>query len=103
MLAKFDDGRIFIESEKDIYRKGTGGIDRLKALARADGIDSLIDWTRAGEVVNDQDGIARDVTLGSERARGTPADPNAAKSNDRTARVATDASRGFIKAELPPH
>ena len=103
MLAKLDDGRIFIESEKDIYRKGTGGIDRLKALARADGIDSLIDWTRAGEVVNDQDGIARDVTLGSERTRGTPANTVAAITVERTATVGTDTSRGIIPAGLPPH
>jgi len=24
MLAKLDDGRVFVESEKDIYRRGTG-------------------------------------------------------------------------------
>ena len=92
MLARLDDGRIFLESDLDIYRKGTAGIDAIKALARADGIDNLIDWVRAGEVLEDQEGMARDVTLGSERARGTPADPIAATTSDRTARVATNAS-----------
>ena len=44
MLARLDDGRIFLESDRDIYQKGAGDIDALKALARAGGIDSLIDW-----------------------------------------------------------
>ena len=103
MLARLNDGRIFLESDRDIYRKGTGGIDTVKALARADGIDTLIDWSRAGEVLDDQEGIARDVTVGSERARGTPANSIAATTSDRKARVATDASRGIIAEELPPN
>jgi L,D-transpeptidase ErfK/SrfK len=103
MLARLDDGRIFLESDRDIYRKGTGGIDAVRALARTDGIDTLIDWSRAGEVLDDQEGIARDVTLGSERARGTPADSIAATTSDRKARVTTDTSRGIIAEELPPH
>jgi L,D-transpeptidase ErfK/SrfK len=78
MLARLDDGRIFLESQRDIYQKGTGGIDAVKALATASRIDNLIDWTRAGDVVNNEEGIARDVTLKSERAGGTPADKFAA-------------------------
>jgi L,D-transpeptidase ErfK/SrfK len=103
MLARRDDGRIFLESDRDIYRKGGGSIDAVKALARANGIDSLVDWSRAGEVLDDQEGIARDVTLGSERARGTPADSIAATTSERTARVGTNASRGIIAEELPSH
>ena len=91
MLAKLDDGRIFVESEKDIYRKGTGGIDAVRALAQADGIDNLIDWNRAGEVVNDQDGIARDVTASTERAGGTPAGTIAATKVEGTVTVANGA------------
>jgi len=103
MLARRDDGRIFIESDRDIYRKGGGGIDAVKALARASGIGTLIDWSRAGEVLDDQEGIARDVTLGSERARGTPANPIAATTSERAVRVGTNAPRGIIAAELPSH
>ena len=103
MLARLDDGRIFLESERDIYHKGTGGIDAVRALAQAGRIDTLIDWFRAGEVVNDQDGIARDVTLRSERAGGTPADPIAATTSEQARTVATRASRGLIAAALPPH
>jgi len=104
MLARLDDGRIFLESERDIYRKGTGGIDAVRSLARSSGgIDTLIDWSRAEEVVNDEEGIARDVTLKSERAGETPADPIAATTSERTATVAIRASRRIIAAALPPH
>jgi len=62
MLARLDDGRIFLESQRDIYRRGTGGIDAVKSLAEASHISNLIDWVKAEAVVNDMDGIARDVT-----------------------------------------
>ncbi len=103
MLAQLDDGRIFLESERDIYRKGTGGIAAVRALAQASRIDDAIDWFRAGEVVNDEEGIARDVTLRSERAGGTPADPIVATTSERTPTVANQALRGPIAAALPPH
>jgi hypothetical protein len=82
MLARLDDGRIFLESQKDIYRRGTGGISAVRALADATGIGSLMDWTRAGDVVRDEDGIARDVTSKSIRAGGTP-DSNAATTSEQ--------------------
>jgi L,D-transpeptidase ErfK/SrfK len=103
MLARLDDGRIFLESEKDIYRKGTGGIAAVRALAQASRIDNQIDWFRAGEVVNDQEGIAREVTLRTERAGGPSVDSIAATTGERTPTVANQASRGFISVALPPH
>ena len=87
MLARLDDGRIFVESDRDIYGKGSDGIDAVRALAQASRIDSLIDWSRAGEVVADEDGIAREVTLKSERAGGTPPDSIAATTSEPTSKV----------------
>jgi L,D-transpeptidase ErfK/SrfK len=103
MLAQLDDGRIFLESEKDIYGRGTGGIGGVRALAQAAGIDSLIDWDRAGRVVTDQDGIARDVTATSERTGGAPAGTIAATKVEGAVTVAIHASRGLIAAAVPPH
>ncbi len=103
MLARLDGGHIFLESQKDIYRKGTGGIDAVRALARAGRIDSLIDWSRAGEVIDDEDGIARDVTLMSDRAGGTRADPIAATTSEPGAKlkIADRPPRGFVASALP--
>jgi hypothetical protein len=103
MLARRDDGHVFLESEKDIYGKGTGGIDAVKALARASGIDNLIDWSRAGTVIDDQDGIARDVTAPTERAGETPADPNAATTVERPATGPKHLPHGLIEAAFSPH
>jgi len=107
MLARLDDGRIFLESQRDVYRKGTGGIDAVRALAEASRIDSLVDWSRAGEVVKDEEGIARDVTLKSERAGGTRAEPIAATTSEPRPKVRpkdpNEGSRGPIAAALPPH
>jgi L,D-transpeptidase ErfK/SrfK len=108
MLARLDDGRIFLESQKDIYRKGTGGIDAVRALADASGIGSLIDWTRAGDVVRDEDGVARDVTLKSIRAGGMPADSNAATTSEPKPSAGNRPSADqpkleSISATLPPH
>ena len=103
MLARLDDGRVFLESERDIYRKGTGGINAVKALAQANGLDNLINWSQAGEVLNDQDGIGRDVTLTSDRARGAPADTVAGSTVERTGTVATNISRGLIAEAVSQH
>jgi L,D-transpeptidase ErfK/SrfK len=71
MMARLDDGRILVESQRDIYRRGTGGIDALRALATANHLTDLIDWSRTGEVVRDEEGIARDVTLKASSGVGT--------------------------------
>ena len=103
MLARLDDGRIFIESDRDIYDKGTGGIDAVKALARTEGIDNLIDWKRAGEIITDQDGIAREVTDSTIRAGGTPSDSTAATTGEGANTVAISATRGLDASALPSH
>ncbi len=102
MLAHLDDGRVFLESERDIYHKGKGGIEAVRALAQANRIDDQIDWFRADEVANDEEGIARDVTLSCERAAGPSVDPFAATTSKRTLTVANHASRGLITVVLPP-
>ena len=66
LLAHLGDGRIFLESGGDIYQKGTSGLPAIRGLAQANGIESQIDWSRAEEVVNDAEGIARDVSFHSE-------------------------------------
>jgi len=101
MLARLDDGRIFLESERDIYRKGTGGIAAVRAIAQANRIDGQIDWLRAGEVVNDQEGIARNVTLRSDPAGGPSVDRIATTTGERTPTTANNSSRGLIAVGLP--
>jgi len=63
LLGKLDDGRIFLEVHRDVYRKGASDLDDLQAIAYSHDLENLINWTRGAEVVRKADGIARDVTL----------------------------------------
>ncbi|HXW83124.1 MAG TPA: L,D-transpeptidase, partial [Candidatus Binataceae bacterium] len=68
MFAKLDDGRVFLEVNRDAYKRGMSGMDFVHGLATNLGVVSMIDWKRAQQVVAAEEGIARDVTLapGSE-------------------------------------
>ncbi|HKM99295.1 MAG TPA: hypothetical protein VJX23_02175, partial [Candidatus Binataceae bacterium] len=53
---------VFLEVNRDVYKRGVGGMDYVRRLAEANHLGDLIDWTRAEEVVNRADGVARDIT-----------------------------------------
>jgi L,D-transpeptidase ErfK/SrfK len=55
-------GRIFLEVHRDIYGKQPSIEAELKQLAESEILASRIDWARAGDIIRQQDGIARDVT-----------------------------------------
>jgi L,D-transpeptidase ErfK/SrfK len=62
MFAKLDDGRIFLEADRDIYEEGGVTLEDVRHLADSFRLADLIDWSGAAAVVADHDGIARDVT-----------------------------------------
>jgi L,D-transpeptidase ErfK/SrfK len=64
LLARTDDGRIFLEVNRDAYKQGGGDIEYVRHLAEADHLNDVIDWPKAQEVVDRADGVARDVTGG---------------------------------------
>ena len=61
MMARLDDGRIFVESSKDVYRRHAGGIAELRKLAETNHFSDAVDWARAAEVVGAFEGVAREV------------------------------------------
>ncbi|HLI79228.1 MAG TPA: L,D-transpeptidase [Candidatus Binataceae bacterium] len=61
-FAKLDDGRVFIEVDRDIYDEGGATIDDAKHLANSLRLSDLIDWSGAAAVVSSHDGIAHDVS-----------------------------------------
>lgn len=70
LLARLDDGRIFLEVNRDVYKRGVGGIEYAHRVADAHHFGDLIDWSKAEVVANQAEGIARDVTAsGSREAR----------------------------------
>lgn len=62
MFAKLDDGRIFLEVDRDIYEQGGATIDDVKHIANSEKIADLIDWGPVAAIVEAHDGIAHDVT-----------------------------------------
>jgi L,D-transpeptidase ErfK/SrfK len=63
LLAQSDDDRIYLEVHRDIYKRGPDMLQTVQRLAAARGISELLDWQRIQQVIDKQDGIARDVTL----------------------------------------
>jgi L,D-transpeptidase ErfK/SrfK len=62
LLARLDDGRVFLEVHADIYGLASRGIPFIRSLADSNGLSDLINWDAVWEVVRAGEGIARDVT-----------------------------------------
>jgi len=63
LLLTESDGRIFVEAHRDIYNKSDVSLAALEQLANDAMLSDRINWLRAAEVLEQKDGIARDVTL----------------------------------------
>src|SRR5262249_39343641 len=64
LLARLDDGRIFVEADPDIYEREPNPIGDLEALADSRNLSKMIDWRQVRETVERRDGLAREVTVG---------------------------------------
>lgn len=62
LLARLDDGRIFLEAHPDVYGLAFRNTAFIRALADSNGLSGQIDWNAVSDVVRASDGIARDVT-----------------------------------------
>jgi L,D-transpeptidase ErfK/SrfK len=61
LLARLEDGRVFLEVHRDIYGLVFRGSQFVHDLAEANAIDG-IDWDKVRDVMHSAEGIARDVT-----------------------------------------
>ena len=66
LLAVLDDGRIYLEVNRDIYNKGVNTLQMLKELAEANHLSNRIDWQKTAQVVGQQEGLARQINLQTE-------------------------------------
>ncbi len=62
LLARLDDGTVFLEVHPDIYGRAFRDTAFIRSLAEANGLSDSIDWDAASRVMRASDGIARDVT-----------------------------------------
>ena len=62
LLARLDNGRIFIEVHRDVYNKGLDPMETVHQLADSNKLSDMIDWMEVQAVLKAHEGIARDVT-----------------------------------------
>jgi hypothetical protein len=62
LFAKTEDGRLFLEVDRDIYEDGGATLDDVKHIAASLKVTDLIDWPAASAIVDSHDGLAHDVT-----------------------------------------
>jgi L,D-transpeptidase ErfK/SrfK len=70
LLARSNDGRIFLEVNPDRYRIVANNLEQLYALASSHHLSNSINWQRVREVIQGEHGIARDVTRDGGRQHG---------------------------------
>ena len=63
LLAALPDGRIFVEINRDAYRRSPPTAEALRALADRHGLSDRIDWGKVRVALRDQDGVAREVSV----------------------------------------
>ncbi len=68
LMARLEDGRIFLEAHRDVYNLDGGGTAFARALAESNRLEDRIDWNKADEVIRASEGIAREVTRTSAAA-----------------------------------
>lgn len=63
LLARLEDGRIFLEVNRDIYKKGIEPITIVESSAQAQGISNMLNWDKVKNVIRLKEGLAREVGL----------------------------------------
>jgi L,D-transpeptidase ErfK/SrfK len=67
LMARLGDGRIFLEVNRDVYRKGGDPMRLVRRLADSNSLGNMVDWNEAEAVARRKQGIARDITAGHGR------------------------------------
>jgi L,D-transpeptidase ErfK/SrfK len=62
LMARLDDGRVFVEVHRDVYRRAPAPLPFLRALADRADVAGSIDWDRVTDVASQREGLAVDVT-----------------------------------------
>lgn len=63
LLARLEDGRIFLEVNRDIYKKGIDPAALVENSARIQGLSGMINRDKVKDVIRLKEGLAREVEL----------------------------------------
>ncbi len=62
-IAVTDEGRIYLEVHRDIYRKFKDLYEEAKRLIEQRGISEMVDWQKVKTLIKEKNGIAEDITI----------------------------------------
>lgn len=62
-FAVSDQGRIFLEVDRDIYGRVKDRRTEVKGLIENSGVSHKVDWQKVNIVIKEKSGIAEDITL----------------------------------------
>ncbi len=63
LLVRLSDGRIFLEVNRDVYKKSIDPIATVENLAKIQGLGDMVDWKEVKKVIQLKEGLAREVGL----------------------------------------
>jgi L,D-transpeptidase ErfK/SrfK len=63
LLARLDDGRIFLEANPDAYGRGVDPLSFVADMAQRHDWQDVLDWNKVQTVIRQQDGLAHEVGL----------------------------------------
>jgi L,D-transpeptidase ErfK/SrfK len=63
LLVRLKDGRIFLEVNRDVYKKRIDPITIVENSAQIQGFSDMVDWDKVKEVIQLKEGLAREVGL----------------------------------------
>gem|GEM_PF-6109803 len=66
LLVRLEDGRIFLEVNRDTYKKSIDPITIVENLAKTQGISDMLDWDKVKVVIQLKEGLARGVDCQSQ-------------------------------------
>jgi len=72
LLAVVEDGRILLEVHRDTYNMGVDPAQTVRDLADVHELGPSIDWSRVADVIDAQDGLAREVGRTRNNTQGKP-------------------------------
>jgi hypothetical protein len=68
LVARTAEGTIFLEVHPDVYRQGRDPSRLVQAVVAASGLESGVSRERIEQVIQERDGVAREVTQRSAPA-----------------------------------
>ena len=63
LLVRLKNGRIFLEVNRDVYKKSIDPITIIENSAQIQGLGDMVDWKKVKEIIQLKEGLAREVGL----------------------------------------